>query len=147
MAVEKATRAELRSLGVSVQESGSAALAVSLARQIDTARGAVAAAAAAAQLRQLLLDLRADAAEQRQRWAGIARRLCHLAQQLLRRNSPRDRVADPLAIGAIHVGVALVLVEAVAAVPLWPATAVTGLGAQAGLFTVAIALAYSAAPK
>jgi hypothetical protein len=48
-----------------VQTDGSAALAVSLARQIDGSRGAVAAAAAAAQLRQLLLDLRTAAAEAR----------------------------------------------------------------------------------
>lgn len=63
--VERATRAELRRLGASVATDGSAALAVSLARQIDTARGAVAAAAAAAQLRQLLIDLRRQAAEAR----------------------------------------------------------------------------------
>jgi hypothetical protein len=50
-------RAELRHLGSSVQTSGSAALAVSLASQIDTARGAVAAAAAAGQLRLILADL------------------------------------------------------------------------------------------
>lgn len=64
--VEKAVRAELRSLGASVQQDGSAALAVSLACQIDTARGAVAAAAAAGQLRVLLIDLRkgAEAPEQ-----------------------------------------------------------------------------------
>jgi hypothetical protein len=42
---------------VSVQTSGSGALAVSLASQIDTSRGAVAAAAAAAQLRLILADL------------------------------------------------------------------------------------------
>lgn len=60
--VEKATRAELRRLAVSVQADASAALAVSLARQIDTSLGAVAAAAAAAQLRLLLADLRAAAA-------------------------------------------------------------------------------------
>jgi len=59
--VETAVRSELRSLGVSVQSDGSAALAVSLARQIDTARGAVAAAAAAGQLRVLLMDLRKSA--------------------------------------------------------------------------------------
>jgi hypothetical protein len=59
--VETAVRAEFRSLGVSVQRDGSAALAVSLARQIDTARGAVAAAAAAGQLRVLLMDLRKSA--------------------------------------------------------------------------------------
>jgi hypothetical protein len=62
--VERATRAELRSLGCSVQVNGSAALAVSLARQIDTARGAVAAAAAAGQLQGLLVHLRL-AAEKR----------------------------------------------------------------------------------
>jgi hypothetical protein len=61
--VEKATRAELRRLRFSVQSDASAALAVSLARHIDTTRGAVAAAAAAAQLRLLLTDLRAAAAD------------------------------------------------------------------------------------
>jgi hypothetical protein len=55
--VERATRSELRSLGCSVQTSGSAALAVALAAQIDGARGAVAAAAAAGQLRLILADL------------------------------------------------------------------------------------------
>ena len=65
--VEKAVRSELRSLKVSVQSDGSAALAVSLARQIDTARGAVAAAAAAGQLRTLLIDLRQAAAAQPER--------------------------------------------------------------------------------
>jgi hypothetical protein len=65
--VEKAVRFELRSLGVSVQQDGLAALAVSLARQIDTARGAVAAAAAAGQLRALLTDQRKLAAEQPER--------------------------------------------------------------------------------
>jgi hypothetical protein len=63
--VERAVRSELRSLRVSVQSDGSAALAVALASQIDTSRGAVAAAAAAAQLRQLLIDLRRAAAEAR----------------------------------------------------------------------------------
>jgi hypothetical protein len=63
--VERAVRSELRRLGCSVASDGSAALAVSLAKQIDTARGAVAAAAAAGQLRQLLIDLRRDAAEAR----------------------------------------------------------------------------------
>jgi hypothetical protein len=47
---------------MSVRDRGSAALAASLARQIDTARGAVAAAAAAAQLRGILTDLAAEAA-------------------------------------------------------------------------------------
>jgi hypothetical protein len=65
--VEKAIRSELRSLKVSVQTDGSAALAVSLARQIDGARGAVAAAAAAGQLRALLGDLRQAAAAQPER--------------------------------------------------------------------------------
>jgi hypothetical protein len=65
--VEHAARAELRNLGCSVQSDASAALAVSLARQIDTARGAVAAAAAAGQLRVLLIDLRKLAAEQPER--------------------------------------------------------------------------------
>jgi hypothetical protein len=59
--VEKATRTELRRLGVSVQTSATAALAVALAAQIDRARGAVAAAAAAAQHRLLMQDLRAKA--------------------------------------------------------------------------------------
>jgi hypothetical protein len=59
--VERAVRAEFRALKCSVQTDGSAALAVSLARQIDGSRGAVAAAAAAAQLRLLLADLRTAA--------------------------------------------------------------------------------------
>ena len=61
--VERAVRSELRKLGCSVQSDGSAALAAALARQIDGARGAVAAAASAAQLRQLLIDLRRSSAE------------------------------------------------------------------------------------
>jgi hypothetical protein len=63
--VERAVRAELRRLCCSVATDGSSALAVALARQIDTARGAVAAAAAAGQLRQLLIDVRKMAAEAR----------------------------------------------------------------------------------
>ena len=63
--VEKAVRSELRSLKCSVQSDGSAALAVALAAQIDTSRGAVAAAAAAAQLRQLLIDLRRESADKK----------------------------------------------------------------------------------
>ncbi len=66
-AVERAVRSELRSLRVSVQSDGSAALAVSLATQIDRARGAVAAAAAAGQLRALLADLRQAAAQKPER--------------------------------------------------------------------------------
>lgn len=61
--VERAVRAELRGLRRSVQSDGSAALAVSLAQQIDKTAGAVAAAAAAAQLRLLLADFRAEAAK------------------------------------------------------------------------------------
>ena len=64
-AVEKAVRAELRSLRVSVQSDGSAALAVALARQVDGSRGAAAAALAAAQVRQLLIDLRVAAERKR----------------------------------------------------------------------------------
>ncbi len=63
--VERAVRAELRKLHASVTSDGSAALAVSLAKQIDTARGAVAAAAAAGQLRQLLIDVRRASAQLR----------------------------------------------------------------------------------
>lgn len=59
--VERATRSELRRLGCSVQSDGLAALAVALAKQIDTARGAVAAAAAAGQLRLILADLERSA--------------------------------------------------------------------------------------
>jgi hypothetical protein len=62
-AVERAVRAELRKLKASVAVDGSAALAVSLAKQIDSARGAVAAAASAAQLRLLLADVRTAAAQ------------------------------------------------------------------------------------
>jgi hypothetical protein len=46
-AVERATRSELLALGVSVQRSSMAALAVAMARQVDQARGGVSAAAAA----------------------------------------------------------------------------------------------------
>jgi hypothetical protein len=69
--VERAVRAELRKLGCSVQNDGSAALAVSLACQIDISRGAVAAAAAAAQLRLLLADLRAWAASERPKRSAV----------------------------------------------------------------------------
>lgn len=58
--VERAMRAELRKLGVSVASSALAASAVSLARQIDGSRGAVAAAAASLQLRQTRADLIAE---------------------------------------------------------------------------------------
>lgn len=61
--VERATRAELRALKISVQTSILAANAVSLAQQIDGSRGAVAAAAASLQLRQTRAELLAEAAE------------------------------------------------------------------------------------
>ena len=59
--VERATRAELRALKISVQTSILAANAVSLAQQIDGSRGAVAAAAASLQLRQTRAELIAEA--------------------------------------------------------------------------------------
>ena len=65
--VERATRAELRALKISVQTSILAASAVSLARHIDSCRGAVAAAAAAAQLRQTRADLLAEAEKRPER--------------------------------------------------------------------------------
>lgn len=52
-AVERAVRAELRALGVSVQSRGAGALAVALARHVDR----VPEAAAAAQLRLILADV------------------------------------------------------------------------------------------
>lgn len=65
--VERATRAELREMKISVQTSILAANAVSLARQIDSSRGAVAAAAASLQLRQTRADLIAEAAAEPER--------------------------------------------------------------------------------
>lgn len=62
--VERAVRAQLRGLHLTLADDGAAALAVALASQIDKARGAVAAAAAAAQLRMLLSDLEEKAARQ-----------------------------------------------------------------------------------
>ena len=59
--VERATRAELRAMKISVQTSMLAASAVALARHIDTCRGAVAAAAAQAQLRATRAELAAEA--------------------------------------------------------------------------------------
>ena len=64
--VERAVRAELRELGVSVATSILAATAVSLARQIDGSRGAVAAAAASLQLRQTRAELIEELAQQPQ---------------------------------------------------------------------------------
>lgn len=65
--VERATRAELRALKVSVQASILAASAVALAKQIDGSRGAVAAAAASLQLRQTRAELIADAEKRPER--------------------------------------------------------------------------------
>jgi hypothetical protein len=65
--VERATRAELRALKISVQTSILAANAVSLARQIDSSRGAVAAAAASLQLRQTRAELITEAAKRPER--------------------------------------------------------------------------------
>ena len=64
--VERAVRAELRELGVSVATSILAATAVSLARQIDGSRGAVAAAAASLQLRQTRAELIEELAQRPQ---------------------------------------------------------------------------------
>ena len=55
--VERATRAELRKLGSSVQSESMPATAVALARQIDAAKGATSASDAAAQLRLIMADL------------------------------------------------------------------------------------------
>lgn len=65
--VERATRAELRAMRISVQTSILAASAVSLARQIDSSRGAVAAATASAQLRATRTELITEAADQPER--------------------------------------------------------------------------------
>jgi hypothetical protein len=59
--VERATRAELRSLKVSVQTSILGAAAVAIARQVDVAKGGVSAATAALQLRLIRADLVAEA--------------------------------------------------------------------------------------
>lgn len=61
--VERATRAELRALKISVRTNVLAATMVSLARQIDYARGAASAAMAAAQLRETRRVLLDEAAE------------------------------------------------------------------------------------
>ena len=63
--VERAVRAELRGLQVSVRDSADAALLVSLAAQVDRAHGAVAAATAAKQVHEILTGVRARAAELR----------------------------------------------------------------------------------
>lgn len=69
--VERATRAELRRLKVSVQEIADAALVVALAKQIDAARGAAAAALAAKQLTDIMATLRVRAAEEKPARTGI----------------------------------------------------------------------------
>jgi hypothetical protein len=69
--VERATRADLRRMGVSVQTSGKAAAAVSLAFQMDAARGGVSAATAAGQLRGLLDDLAKASAAANPAGSGI----------------------------------------------------------------------------
>jgi len=63
--VERATRSELRRLKFSVLTVSDAALAVSLAVQIDHAKGAVAAAAAAKQLTDIMAALRKRAVDER----------------------------------------------------------------------------------
>ena len=55
--VERATMAELKALGASVQTSSMAATARALARQIDLAKGGMSAAAVAAQLRLIVADV------------------------------------------------------------------------------------------
>lgn len=65
--VERATRAELRELKISVQTSILAASAVALAQQIDRAKGAVAAAQAQAQLRMTRAELVAEAEKRPER--------------------------------------------------------------------------------
>lgn len=49
--VERATRAELRALGVSVQSSSAAAAMIAVAKRLDATTGAASAAAAARELR------------------------------------------------------------------------------------------------
>lgn len=56
--VEKATRAELRALHLSVQESATAAAMVAVAKRLDKATGAASAAAAARELRLGMAALR-----------------------------------------------------------------------------------------
>ena len=56
--VERAARAELRALEVSVQTSAAAAAVVAVARQLDRCRGAASAAAASRELRLALAALR-----------------------------------------------------------------------------------------
>jgi hypothetical protein len=56
--VEKATRAELRALRLSVQTSAAAAAMVAVAKRLDKATGAASAAAAARELRLGMTALR-----------------------------------------------------------------------------------------
>lgn len=60
--VERATRAQLRRLGIGTAGSATAAACVVLAQQLDSPRGAAAAAVAARELRMSLLSLSAEAA-------------------------------------------------------------------------------------
>jgi hypothetical protein len=55
--VEKATRAELRALDVSVQTSAAAAAVVAVAKRLDATTGAASAAAAARELRLAMAAL------------------------------------------------------------------------------------------
>jgi hypothetical protein len=56
--VEKATRAELRSLHLSCQESAAAAAMIAVAKRLDATTGAASAAAAARELRLGMTALR-----------------------------------------------------------------------------------------
>ena len=56
--VEKATRAELRALHLSVQTSAAAAAVVAVAKRLDAATGAASAAAAGRELRLAMAALR-----------------------------------------------------------------------------------------
>lgn len=61
--IEKATRQQLRRAGVSVQDNGLAALAVTLARTLDEGIGARDAAAVARELRATVTELTKDSAK------------------------------------------------------------------------------------
>jgi hypothetical protein len=56
--VERATRAELRALGVSVQSSAAAAAMIAVAKRLDATTGAASAAAASRELRLGMTALR-----------------------------------------------------------------------------------------
>lgn len=65
--VERATRAELRRLGIHASDSGLAAAALSLSRHVDAPDSTSAAAAVARELRGVLTELRRQASEKPQR--------------------------------------------------------------------------------